>query len=92
MTTSHNICSRCTKKFDLKNGRKISYAENIFYICDECLPSTKNCNSKIYPFKWDYFCSPCEWFGYVDETIYLNDRNSCPICKNGQLEMNDEKS
>ena len=90
--TIHNICSRCTKKFDLKNGRKISYAENIFYICDECLPSTKNCNSKIYPFKWDYFCSPCEWFGYVDETIYLNDRNSCPICKNGQLEMNDEKS
>ena len=42
--------------------------------------------------EWDYFCSPCEWFGYVDETLYLNDRNVCPICKNIELEMNDEKS
>jgi hypothetical protein len=92
MMTSHNICSRCTKKFDLKNGRKISYAQNIFYMCNDCLPSTKNCKSLIYPFKWDYFCSPCEWFGYVDETLYLDDRNVCPICKNTELEMNDEKS
>ena len=92
MTTNHSICSRCTKKFDLTSGKKISYAENIFYICNDCLLSTINCNSKIYPFKWDYFCSPCEWFGYVDETIYLKDRNSCPICKNSQLEVNEEKS
>ena len=39
----------------------------------------------------DYFCSPCEWFGYVDEVKYLKDKLSCPICNNSELEMNDEK-
>jgi hypothetical protein len=56
------------------------------------LPTTKNCKSKIYPFKWDYFCSPCEWFGYVDEVKYLKDIE-CLVqsCKMSELEMNDEK-
>ena len=55
--TNHSICSRCTKKFDLISGKKISYAENIFYICKQCLPTTKDCKSKIYPFKKASFLS-----------------------------------
>jgi len=83
-------CSRCTKKFSLDEGKKINFASNIFYICKECLPTLKNCKSKISPFKWDYFCSPCEWFGFVDEAKYSNNAMSCPICKNKNLELNDE--
>ena len=85
-------CSRCTKANSPKNIKTIEFADNIFYVCDECLPTTINNKNELEPFRWDYFCSPCEWFGFVDEARYSKKGMSCPLCGNTRLEINDKKN
>jgi hypothetical protein len=84
-------CSRCTEYHPTEELKRIEFAGNIFYICVACLPTTLNNNNEMEPFQWDYFCSPCEWFGFVDEAKYSEKGMSCPICGNTGLETNERK-
>ena len=82
-------CSRCTNQYSSKALKKIDYAGNIFYVCDLCIPTTLKNNNEMEPFRWDYFCSPCEWFGFVDEAKYSAKGMLCPLCGNANLEVNE---